>query len=327
MRLQCLNWRELMNFDHKFFSIMAIPTTRTREKGLITIDEETCTGCGLCVSVCKDFSLTLKNGKAVLSGQSIFGCTGCGHCMAICPEGAISIRGREISPEDLFDLPPRSGTAGYEQLLALLQRRRSVREFTPDPVESDLREKIIRAAQTAPMGLPPSDVNLLVLENREQVHAFTGDFISYLKGLRWMTSGWFLALMRPFWGREMDELFREFVRPCMTTYLEHWKKDMNVITYDAPLSMYFYGSPYCDPADPLIAATYAMIAGESLGLGTCMLGAIHPLIQSGRQARKFREKQGIRFTSREGVFVIFGHPAVNYQKGIHRSFASVTRYN
>ena len=87
--------------------------------------------------------------------------------------------------------------------------------------------------------------------------------------------------------------------------------------------MYFYGSPYSDPADPIIAATYAMIAAESLGLGTCMLGAIHPFIQSGNKARKFRESNGIKFASRKGLFVIFGHPEVKYHKGINRTFASV----
>ena len=60
---------------------------------------------------------------------------------------------------------------------------------------------------------------------------------------------------------------------------------INVVNYDAPLAIYFYGSPYCDPADPIIAATYAMIAAEALGLGTCMLGAIHPLIQYGKSAQ------------------------------------------
>jgi hypothetical protein len=67
-----------------------------------------------------------------------------------------------------------------------------------------------------------------------------------------------------------------------------------------------------------------MTAGESLGLGTCMLGAIHPLIQYGGKARKFREKYGIKYTSREGLFVIFGYPSVRYKKGIIRTFASVT---
>jgi hypothetical protein len=104
------------------------------------------------------------------------------------------------------------------------------------------------------------------------------------------------------------------------------KKGDNLVLYDAPLAMYFYGSPYADPADPLIAATYAMLAGESLGLGTCMLGAVHPMIQNGRKAASFRKKYNIRYTSREGVFVIFGHPAVKYSKGVNRSFAAVDFY-
>ena len=75
-------------------------------------------------------------------------------------------------------------------------------------------------------------------------------------------------------------------------------KGINKINYDAPLAMYFYGSPYCDPADPIIAATYAMIAAETLGLGSCMLGAIHPFIQKGRKAAKFRNDHHIKYFSR-----------------------------
>ncbi|HOH99707.1 MAG TPA: nitroreductase, partial [Bacteroidales bacterium] len=59
------------------------------------------------------------------------------------------------------------------------------------------------------------------------------------------------------------------------------------------------------------------------GLGTCMLGGIHPLIQNGRSAARLREKHKIRYKSREGLFVIFGYPAVHYDKGLSRSFAAV----
>ena len=138
-----------------------------------------------------------------------------------------------------------------------------------------------------------------------------------------MTSGLFLALMRPFWGRENDEVFREFVNPLFMVYTEEMEKGNNFINYDSPLLMYFYGTPYCDPADPIVAATYAMIAGEALGLGSCMLGGIHPFIQNGRKARIFREKHRIMHKSREGLFIAFGYPAVKYSKGIKRSFASI----
>jgi nitroreductase len=87
--------------------------------------------------------------------------------------------------------------------------------------------------------------------------------------------------------------------------------------------LYFYGSPYSDPADPIVAATYAMLAAESLGLGTCMLGGVHPFIQSGRAAEKFRKSHGIRYKSKEGLILIVGYPAVKYKMGINRSFANV----
>lgn len=306
---------------------MAIPTSRTKTKAEISIDQELCNGCGLCVSVCKDFSLELKDGKVQVSDYPFFGCIGCGHCMAVCPSGAILINGREMSPKDLFDLPEKEKTASYNQLTSLLQRRRSIREFKDTPVEEELIQKILEAAKTAPMGLPPSDVNVLILNSKEKVHAFSKDFCEYLAGMKWFVSGWFLTVMRPFWGKTNDELFRNFVKPLFHIYIDSMKEGKDMVTYDAPLAMYFYGSPYTDPADPVIAATYAMIAGETLGLGTCMLGGIHPMIQSGKKAAKFREAHGIRFKSREGLFVIFGHPAVRYNKGIRRTFASVTSDN
>jgi ferredoxin len=302
---------------------MAIPTSRTKEKAKISIDEKICTGCGLCVEVCKDFSFVLRDGKAALSDNPVFGCIGCGHCMAICPVKAIHINGRCISPEDIFSLPDKKDVASYNAFFNLLRKRRSIREFKEVGVEKEIIDKVLEAAKTAPMGLPPSDVHVLVLDSKETVRKFAQDFCKHLEGMKWLVSKWFLTLMRPFWGKENDEFFREFVRPCFNVYLENIKKGVNVVNYDAPAAMYFYGSSYCDPADPIIAATYAMLAAESLGLGTCMLGAIHPLIQYGKSARRLREKYGIKYKSREGIFVIMGYPRIKYQQGIRRTFASV----
>lgn len=304
---------------------MPIPTSRTKVIAQIKLHSDLCVGCGLCVSVCKDFSLVLKDKKITLAGaEPVFGCMGCGHCMAICPKGAIEIYGRELSPADLFILADKSVLPSYESLLGLLKKRRSIREFKEQEVDQESIDKILVAARLAPMGLPPSDVNVLILKNRKEVFEFSKDFCKFLEGMKWLTSGWFLTLMRPFWGKETDELFRGFLKPLFKVYIENMNKGINNVTYDAPLAMYFYGSPYADPADPLIPATYAMLAAESMGLGTCMLGGMHPFIQNGASARKFREAHGIKGKSKEGVFVIFGHPAVKYSNGIKRTFASET---
>ncbi len=302
---------------------MAIPTSRTKVTAEIRIDENTCTGCGLCVSVCKDFGLEIVNDKARVNNHPVFGCIGCGHCMAICPSGAIEISGRTLSPDDLFDLPDKENAATYEELLTLLQRRRSIREFKATPVDNDLIKKILDAALTAPMGLPPSDVNVIVLESKDKVRAFAEDFCSYLENMKWLVSDWFLLLMRPFWGKANDQMFRNFIKPLVYKFTESMRDGVDLVTYDAPLAMYFYGSPYADPADPIVAATYAMVAAETLGLGTCMIGSVHPFIQKGKRAKEFRKKQGIKFASQEGLMVIFGYPQVKYDKGIRRTFASV----
>lgn len=303
---------------------MAIPTTRTNETAKIFIDIEKCTGCGKCVSVCKDFSLKIENKKVVINEKPVFGCIGCGHCMAICPVDAITVDGRDISKNDLFQLPDKSIVSDYQELIDLYKSRRSIREFKNQAVEQEIIEKIIEAASYAPMGLPPTDVHLLVLDSKKKVNDFSKDFCNFLIEMKWFFSNWFLNLMRPFWGKETHKLFKGFLQPMFRIFTEGFNEGNDYVLYDAPLVIYFYGSPYSDPADPIVAATYAMLAGESLGLGNVMLGAVHPLIQNGSKAKKFRQKHGIKYQSREGLFVAFGYPDVKYHKGIKRRFADVS---
>ena len=304
---------------------MPIPTSRTKEKAEIRIKKEVCTGCGLCVSVCKDFSIEIINKKVAKTASPLYGCIGCGHCMAICPTGAIEIYGREISPAVLFDIPKKESLASYEQLLSVYQHRRSIREFKDKPIEDELIEKILTAAKTAPMGLPPSDVNVMILNGVDKTRQFAEDFSQHFRSYKFMTSNFFTTIMRPVWGTENSELFKGFIKPLFKAYAEGWDEGKNNINYDAPLAMYFYATPYADPADPIVAATYAMIIAETLGLGTVMLGAVHPFIQRGKKSKKFREKYGIKHKSKEGIFVAFGYPKVKYKKAIKRTFASINR--
>ena len=182
---------------------MSIPTSRTKESAEVSIDSVKCTGCGTCVEVCKSFILAIENEKAKATGNPLFGCVACGHCMTVCPKGAVTVRGRTLSPDDLFDLPSIEQTADYDRLMALFRRRRSIREFTGRQVEPEVIEKILEAAKTSPMGYPPSDVNVLIFNTKEKNRQFAEDFCAYLKGIKWIVSNWFLALMRPFRGNSV----------------------------------------------------------------------------------------------------------------------------
>lgn len=64
------------------------------QRKIAHIDEELCTGCGLCVTPCVEGAIELVNGKARIVREEL--CDGAGFCLAICPTGALSIQTREI---------------------------------------------------------------------------------------------------------------------------------------------------------------------------------------------------------------------------------------
>ena len=115
--------------------------------------------CGLCVNGARE-TLYIENDRLHVDHPFV-GCIGCGQCAAVCPQKCIVIEGREISAKDIIDLPPREQRADYEQLQALLLGRRSIRDFKNQEVEAEVIQKILDAVSTAPMGLPPSEVQVL----------------------------------------------------------------------------------------------------------------------------------------------------------------------
>ena len=65
---------------------------------IIHIDEEKCSGCGLCVSACHEGAIEMVNGKAKLVRENF--CDGFGDCLPGCPEGAITFEEREAPEYD-----------------------------------------------------------------------------------------------------------------------------------------------------------------------------------------------------------------------------------
>ena len=300
---------------------MSLITNRTNENAIVELDYTKCNHCGLCVNVCKDLTLVFKNERVIINSEPLFGCIGCGQCVAICPNDSITLHGRTLSMEDFVDLPRKEDKADYSKLYSLLLSRRSVRDFKYKEIPVETINKILDCSSTAPMGIPPSDVEVLVINGKDKVKIFSDDVIDYFGKARIMFNKPSLWLMRPFMKKSDYEVYKSFLIPMIKFFVMKKEKGEDWLLYGAPLAMYFYNSSYSDPADAYIAATYAMLVGESFGLGSCMIGSISPFLE--HSGKKIKAKYGINKNSKQGIFIIFGYPKYKYQKAIKRTFGKV----
>ncbi len=66
------------------------------KRNIVSIDEDKCNGCGLCIPNCAEGAIKIIDGKAKLQDDRF--CDGLGACLGHCPQGAITIIERD-APE------------------------------------------------------------------------------------------------------------------------------------------------------------------------------------------------------------------------------------
>ncbi len=299
---------------------MAVMHSRYHETGTVTIDGHTCKKCGRCAEVCPADVLIRTDDCITVSTESPLGCIACGHCMMVCPQSAITVTGRGISPADLLPRPQKNDLPPADSLEALFRSRRSVRFFTDRVVEPALIEKILDTAAAGPMGIPPWDVGCASVLGRRKIQELAAAVISgYEKFLK--TFRPFLGLMRPFMRRSTYDQFKYFILPLADIYVTGHHSGRDMLFYNAPALMIFHHSPYSGQVDATIACTQAMLAAETLGLGTTIIGGAPPIMQRNRQ---LCSQYGIPPGSTPALAMILGYPAVEFRRAVRRRFTHTT---
>jgi len=285
------------------------------------IDRSTCTVCGECAAICPVEVLSRDDREIRIDPSRGFGCIACGQCMMVCPSGSISVTGRRVSPGDLLDLPAPEHRATVEQLEALMRSRRSIRRFRAEAVPREAIDRVISAAASAPMGIPPWEVGVTVFPGRDKVHELAWDIADAYGRLLKFFGGPAGFLFRRGMRKPSRQQFDSFILPLGRMLVEGKRRGVDFVLYDAPAALLFHSSPYGDGADPFIACTYAMVAAEAMGLGSCMIGCVAPVLA---RRRDLMAKHGVPTGQIPKIVLILGYPAVRFRRAIRRPFLSLT---
>ena len=126
---------------------------------IIHIDEELCTGCGLCVSACHEGAIGLVDGKARLLRDDY--CDGLGDCLPACPTGAISFTKREAAA--YAEAAVLAAKAARESAVQAAQKS-AVQTNPPErlAVPSELRQWPIQIKLAPPRAPYFADADLLI---------------------------------------------------------------------------------------------------------------------------------------------------------------------
>lgn len=299
---------------------MAVKHSMYNEPGRVAVDDFRCVLCGRCVEICPSEVFTIDSGKLLVNNDNFFGCITCCHCSMVCPHDAISVSGRGTNPDDIIALPLPEQRASAASLEALMLSRRSIRHFSDKPVDRELIDRILDMASSAPMGIPPWDVGCTVVMDKGQLQDLKQEIIKGYQGLLKIFRPWLLKLFRPLIGKDRYEMFNGFLLPLAQAYVHEYQLGRDVLFYDAPAVLIFHHWKCSDPTDASIACTYAMLAAESLGLGTTMIGAAAPILQ---RNKKLCKKLRIPESNKPSIVLIVGHPSVEFVKSVKRNFSSI----
>ncbi|MCD4673022.1 MAG: nitroreductase family protein [Anaerolineaceae bacterium] len=288
-------------------------------KNRVTVNKETCIGCGLCSQVCSKKILKMNHGQMEVVDYPDWGCCQCGLCMSVCPTQAIQVAG--LSYDEFVALPENK--VDFATLEAMLSSRRSIRSFKDRSVERAVLDKVIRASAMPPIGSPPTNVQVLVLDKREHLDELYQDTVRCWKKLmQSMKNPIYRIVSKRVAGARQYHALTHHALPSARICCENADNGKNGFTFDAPAIIFFHGYKLgvCIVENCWLAASYATIAAHSLGLGSIFSGMIPPIVNMNADVKR---KLGIPDENEVHSCLMLGYPTVKFKRKIPREHQAV----
>ncbi len=283
------------------------------------IDPDSCVGCGLCVDVCPAKTISMQDGRAVVTGAYSMGC---GHCEAVCPTGAIRVGALEhpfmLSSVEVDDRWLEHGAYDTGQLVRLMRSRRSCRNFTDRKIERDLLEDLVKIGTTAPSGTNCQLWTFTILAARDEMVALGGQMARFYRELNRMAAKPWLRFLSRIFGRDgLGNYYRRYYETVQDGLLLWEREGVDTLFHGAVAAILVGGkkSASSPMEDALLASQNIMLAAHSLGLGSCMIGFAVEAIKRDKRLRKV-----LQVPENESIFAFIGlgYPSETYQQAANR---------
>jgi nitroreductase/Pyruvate/2-oxoacid:ferredoxin oxidoreductase delta subunit len=257
---------------------------------VLTVDEKTCTQCGLCAAICPGGIVILRKNAypRLIPGAENF-CVRCGHCVAVCPTG--SLTHVDIPVEQCPEID-RAIEVDLNHCGQLIKSRRSIRWYQDRPVPREVIENIIDIARYAPTGHNDQGVRWLVVDTRDMLQQFEKI------GADWMRD----TINR---DRQMAAAFPSILKRIEAGY--------HFFLRDAPVLVVVYSgeSMFLSTTDCTIALSYFDLAAKSAGLGCCWAGFF---MMAANSFPALKEALALPETHKVHGALMVGYPKYEYQR-------------
>lgn len=268
---------------------------------MINLDQDLCTGCGMCVKVCHNCCLTLVDNLPRITQEL---CDSCTQCIAVCAQGALSWGGVPPVSHDPSRLP------SADQLDELFRQRRSLRSFAQERIDRDLLREIVEYGIYAPTN--NHDLRAVVVDDPEAIAQLEGITIDFNVRV-------YKLFFRPRLVYALVSRLSRAMTPQVRVKLEGRR-------YDAfrPAAMVFIvgdGRIAFSEASAqayLDAITYT---AQVRGIGSCLWGAGRTVLDRNREARAL-----LGLGRQEHILgvLLLGYPAVRYANKVEGRALDIT---
>jgi nitroreductase/NAD-dependent dihydropyrimidine dehydrogenase PreA subunit len=268
---------------------------------MIKIDLEKCIGCGTCKADCPAANIAIKDGKAV-SGKW---CLECGHCTAVCKQKAVTLLG-DYDPAEVLEYDdPQKFAILPDQLLNFVKFRRSVRQFSDEPVSDADIAKILEMGRYTQTGANTQTLRYIVL-TQETLREITPIALKTLAELD----------VKSVDKKEIRVPYQylNFQSIWLNWYSVYQKKQRDLLFHGAPNALLVV-SRTCNEVDGCFNAGHLELMINALGLGACLMGFGTFAFDRSPELKK---RAGIKEGESVIFMMVFGHPKVKYFRTVNR---------